>query len=157
MSEISLRVGDAERNKVVESLREWYASGHLDTDELNTRIDLALKSKTVAELSIVTTGLPVPEDKHGHFTTSTIPGSLLLVASALTGTAIPVYMLSGANVTRLELMIAIGAIALAIALFVVTCIAWTRAHDQRILDQRERERAHALRERELNDRMRYLP
>ncbi len=153
MSELSVRVGDAERNKITESLREWYASGHLDQDELNERISRALSAKTRGDLDKVLSNLPVLEGNGERFTLSTIPGSLLLSACALTGTTIPVYALNGAHVTRLDMMIAIGAIALAIALFAVACIAWTRAHDQRISFQQERERAHSLRERELNDRM----
>ncbi|MFJ4874882.1 DUF1707 domain-containing protein [Streptomyces sp. NPDC088745] len=46
-----LRASDADREEVVEQLREAAAEGRLDMEELDERLGLALTAKTVAELA----------------------------------------------------------------------------------------------------------
>jgi len=53
------RVGDAEREAVVEQLREHYAAGRLTIDEFRARLDAAYSAATAAGLSRVTADLPV--------------------------------------------------------------------------------------------------
>jgi hypothetical protein len=53
-----IRIADAEREVVVEQLRRAAGEGRLDTDELEERVEAALRSRTDAELARVTADLP---------------------------------------------------------------------------------------------------
>ncbi|MFE6666619.1 DUF1707 domain-containing protein [Streptomyces sp. NPDC057697] len=52
-----LRASDADREAVVEQLREAAAEGRIDLDELDTRLGQALSAKTYAELAPLTEDL----------------------------------------------------------------------------------------------------
>jgi hypothetical protein len=78
-----LRASHDEREAVVERLREAAADGRLDLEELESRVEQALTSRTHAELSVLTADLPgveVPEDvpplvlRGGMFGVSRGPG-----------------------------------------------------------------------------------
>jgi hypothetical protein len=56
-----IRASDADRERVIERLREHYAAGRLTSDELDERITAALSAKTVGDLRPVLTDLPEPE------------------------------------------------------------------------------------------------
>ncbi|MCT2588818.1 DUF1707 domain-containing protein [Streptomyces sp. N2-109] len=53
-----LRASHDDREAVVEQLRDAAAEGRIDLDELDTRLEQALKSKTHAELAVLTADLP---------------------------------------------------------------------------------------------------
>jgi Domain of unknown function (DUF1707) len=53
-----IRASDAERDRAAEALREHYAAGRLDEDELSGRLDGVYGAKTVAELQRLGTDLP---------------------------------------------------------------------------------------------------
>ncbi|GAA2315884.1 DUF1707 domain-containing protein [Nonomuraea roseoviolacea subsp. roseoviolacea] len=53
-----LRIGDAERERTMEALREHFAQGRLDHQELDERLDRALAAKTARDLADVTADLP---------------------------------------------------------------------------------------------------
>ncbi|MFG3252747.1 DUF1707 domain-containing protein [Streptomyces sp. NPDC048172] len=53
-----LRASHADRDEVVERLRDAAAEGRLDLDELDERLERALKAKTHAELAVLTADLP---------------------------------------------------------------------------------------------------
>jgi len=53
-----LRASDADRERVAEQLRDHYAAGRLDDDELSTRVDAVYASRTTAELDRLLTDLP---------------------------------------------------------------------------------------------------
>jgi hypothetical protein len=53
-----LRVGDAERAKVAEQLREHWALGWLETDELEQRVDAAYRARTRGDLAALVADLP---------------------------------------------------------------------------------------------------
>jgi hypothetical protein len=55
-----LRVSDAERNAVIDSLRQHAGEGRLTVDELSQRIDQAYNAKTVGQLDAVQSDLPRP-------------------------------------------------------------------------------------------------
>ncbi|KAF4408830.1 DUF1707 SHOCT-like domain-containing protein [Streptomyces lycii] len=55
-----LRASDADRERVVEVLREALAEGRLDMDEFDQRLDAAYTSRTYGELEPLTRDLPVP-------------------------------------------------------------------------------------------------
>lgn len=54
-----LRVSHADRDRVVELLRDAAADGRLDTDELEERVERALHARTFADLEPLTEDLPV--------------------------------------------------------------------------------------------------
>ncbi|MGP3975359.1 DUF1707 SHOCT-like domain-containing protein [Streptomyces sp. 8N114] len=53
-----LRASHDDREAVVEQLRDAAAEGRIDLDELDSRLEQALKSKTHAELAVLTADLP---------------------------------------------------------------------------------------------------
>ncbi|MEU3165647.1 DUF1707 domain-containing protein [Streptosporangium sp. NPDC006930] len=55
-----LRIGDAERDVAMESLREHYAQGRLTREELDERLELTLSARTGGELARVSADLPGP-------------------------------------------------------------------------------------------------
>jgi hypothetical protein len=55
-----LRVGDAERHQMTESLHEHFVQGRLDREELDERLTAALTAKTAGELRAVARDLPQP-------------------------------------------------------------------------------------------------
>ncbi|MFI7180280.1 MULTISPECIES: DUF1707 SHOCT-like domain-containing protein [Streptomyces] len=57
-----LRASDADRDRVVERLRDAVAEGRLDMEEFEERLDAAYKSRTYAELEPLTRDLPAPAD-----------------------------------------------------------------------------------------------
>jgi hypothetical protein len=57
----NIRISDAERERVVERLREHYAEGRLTADELDERVTAALSAKTYGDLRGLMTDLPEPE------------------------------------------------------------------------------------------------
>jgi hypothetical protein len=54
----SLRASDAERDAVAERLRQAAAEGRLDTEELEERLDVALRARTYGELRRLVADLP---------------------------------------------------------------------------------------------------
>lgn len=54
-----LRVSHADRDRMVEILRDAAADGRLDTDELEERVERALTARTFADLEPLTEGLTV--------------------------------------------------------------------------------------------------
>jgi hypothetical protein len=70
----NMRVSDADRDAVVERLREAAAEGRLDLDELDARLDQALTAKTYADLDLLTADLPQPD-----------PGEPLVLKGGLNG------------------------------------------------------------------------
>jgi hypothetical protein len=53
-----LRAGDSDRDRVAENLRTQHAAGRLDTEELQSRIDVCYEAKTVGELQRLLVDLP---------------------------------------------------------------------------------------------------
>ncbi|MET8700211.1 DUF1707 domain-containing protein [Kitasatospora sp. NPDC004723] len=56
-----IRASHDDREAVVEQLRDAAAEGRIDLDELDARLEAALKSKTHGELAVLTADLPSPE------------------------------------------------------------------------------------------------
>jgi DUF1707 SHOCT-like domain len=57
--ELAVRASDADREAVVESLREHFFAGRLDIEEFTERVEQAYGARTVGELSAVERELPV--------------------------------------------------------------------------------------------------
>jgi hypothetical protein len=54
-----LRVGHADRDQVVEALKDAFVQGQLTRDELDMRVSQALAARTGAELAALTADIPV--------------------------------------------------------------------------------------------------
>jgi Domain of unknown function (DUF1707) len=54
----ALRASDADREQVIEALKTAFVQGLLSKDELDTRAGRALASRTCAELTLITLGIP---------------------------------------------------------------------------------------------------
>ncbi|MFE5806889.1 DUF1707 domain-containing protein [Streptomyces sp. NBC_01232] len=61
-----LRASDADRDRVVERLRDAVAEGRLDMEEFEERLEAAYKSRTYAELEPLTQDLPAPTGPSSH-------------------------------------------------------------------------------------------
>jgi hypothetical protein len=57
----NMRISDADRDHVIERLREHYADGRLTSDELDERITATLSAKTYGELRPLMADLPEPD------------------------------------------------------------------------------------------------
>ena len=55
----NMRAGDADRERLVEQLREHHAAGRLTLDEFDERMQKAYEAKTYGELGTLTRDLPV--------------------------------------------------------------------------------------------------
>ncbi|GAB3961379.1 DUF1707 domain-containing protein [Actinoallomurus acanthiterrae] len=53
-----IRASDADRDRVAAGLREHCAQGRIGVDELNERLDLAYRARTLGDLQKVTSDLP---------------------------------------------------------------------------------------------------
>jgi hypothetical protein len=58
MSDVELRVSDADRERIVERLRAHATEGRLTVDELEERVQRALGARTASELAALTRDLP---------------------------------------------------------------------------------------------------
>lgn len=67
------RIGDAERDRAVELLREHMAAGRLTTEEFDERLGAALTARTSLDLDPLFTDLPGPRPDQGLATTSPYP------------------------------------------------------------------------------------
>lgn len=67
------RIGDADRDRAAEYLREHLAVGRLTQDEFDERLSTALQARTAAELDPLFADLPAP--KPGQELTSTDSGT----------------------------------------------------------------------------------
>src|SRR5262245_66584502 len=56
----NMRVSHAERTEVTDGLSKHYADGRLDVEEINERLDRAMKAKTRSDLDGVFDDLPEP-------------------------------------------------------------------------------------------------
>ena len=97
----TLRVSDADRERVVDRLRTHAAAGRLEAEELAERVEAAYRSKTAGELEELTRDLPAPEEDHPpartgssgrrnralreHVRTYVLVNALLIAIWALTG------------------------------------------------------------------------
>src|SRR5215472_12509869 len=59
-SDRSIRASDADRERVVASLRDHYAAGRLNGEEFNERLDKAYAATTLGDLADLQTDLPAP-------------------------------------------------------------------------------------------------
>jgi uncharacterized protein DUF1707/2TM domain-containing protein len=58
VSEVPIRASDSDRERIVERLRRAAAEGRLEPDELEERVEAALRARTHGELAPLTADLP---------------------------------------------------------------------------------------------------
>ncbi len=73
------RIGDAERDKATEYLREHMAAGRLDAAEFDERLTRALNAKVGPDLDALFTDLPGSATRHGDGADRTVPGATVAV------------------------------------------------------------------------------
>ena len=61
-----LRIGDAEREQTMAALREHFAQGRLDHEELDERLERVLSARTARDLAQVTADLPGHQPKPAY-------------------------------------------------------------------------------------------
>ncbi|MDP9397232.1 MAG: DUF1707 domain-containing protein [Actinomycetota bacterium] len=66
----SVRIGDAERDRCLETLQQHYSAGRLDLPELQDRVERALRARTDADLAALLADLPaaprLPADRRAR-------------------------------------------------------------------------------------------
>jgi Flp pilus assembly protein TadB len=96
----SLRASDAERDAVVDRLREAAGEGRLEPDELEQRVDRALRARTYGELSELLADLPaggrMPSPRtraHPVARTAVLGAGLVVAVTAAVAVVVVVAML----------------------------------------------------------------
>jgi hypothetical protein len=88
-----IRASDADRDRVAAALREHCAQGRIAVDELNERLDLAYRARTLGDLQKVTSDLPeedmyeLPVPAYRHSTPARRPSSGIYRAGMRAGWA----------------------------------------------------------------------
>jgi hypothetical protein len=80
---LEVRISDADRNRVVERLREAYAEGRISLDELHERVDLAFGALTKQDVVSITKDLPKLKGRHGPPQSRFRPPRLFLKVNAV--------------------------------------------------------------------------
>jgi DUF1707 SHOCT-like domain len=61
-----MRAAQADRERVIETLKAAFAQGRLDTDEFDDRVGRAFESRTYAELAALTADIPASQTSAGQ-------------------------------------------------------------------------------------------
>jgi Domain of unknown function (DUF1707) len=91
-----LRASDADRDAIVERLRKAAGEGRIDAEELEERVDAALRARTYGELEWLTADLPRTDvarrhrPRGGTLARSTVMGAGMLAAVIVAVAAIAV-------------------------------------------------------------------
>jgi hypothetical protein len=116
----SLRASDADRDAVTERLREAAGEGRLEPDELEQRVDSALRARTYGELARLVADLPRPPGtpwRRPSDRTRAIARGALLGAGLLAAVAVAVAVVA----VVLVLVLAAAAWWLACVVFWLLC------------------------------------
>jgi len=65
-NDLSIRIGDAERDAAARELSEHYAAGRLDSDEFESRLELANRAKTRGQIDALMRDLPGRQRRSGR-------------------------------------------------------------------------------------------
>jgi hypothetical protein len=116
----SLRASDADRDAVTDRLREATGEGRLEDEELEQRVDAALRARTYGELARLVADLPRQPAmpwRPGR-RTKAVARSALLGAGLLTATT------AALAVVAVVVVLALAAAALAAAWWVACVVFW---------------------------------
>jgi Domain of unknown function (DUF1707) len=119
----SLRASDADRDAVVDRLRDAAGEGRLEPDELEQRVDLALRARTYGDLSELLADLP----GDGR---STRRRANPVARAAVIGAGLLVAVMVAFAVVAVVAMVLLAAAAwwMAIVLFWLVCCGSRRRH-----------------------------
>ena len=107
----SLRASDADREAVTERLRQAAAEGRIDAEELEARVETALRARTYGELAPLVADLPGPPRSRRR------PRPALVGAAALAAAMLAVVV----AVVLLAIVVLTGAFWVACVLIWVIC------------------------------------
>jgi hypothetical protein len=116
----SLRASDADRDAVVDRLREAAGEGRLEPDELEERVDRALRARTYGELAELLADLPGDGrlfSPHTRRRTSPVARSVVLGAGLLVAVIVAFAVVA----VMAMLVLAAAASWIALVLFWVVC------------------------------------
>jgi Flp pilus assembly protein TadB len=116
----SLRASDADRDAVTDRLREAAGEGRLEPEELEERVDAALRARTYGELTRLVADLPRKS------TTPWRPGRRrkALARSALLGAGLLAAVAAAAVVVAVVVVLAVAAAALTAACWIGCVVFW---------------------------------
>jgi Flp pilus assembly protein TadB len=143
----SLRASDVDRDAVVDRLREAAGEGRLEPDELEQRVDGALRARTYGDLAELVADLPGDSRRFlSHTRGRTAPVARSLVA----GAGLLVAVIVAFAVVAVVAMLVLAAVAawMALVLFWLVCCGlrrravWARAERRSV---RARHHAHRVR------------
>jgi hypothetical protein len=116
-----LRASDADRDAVTDRLREAAGEGRLEPEELEQRVDAALRARTYGELAQLVVDLPRRRDMPWRTRgprTSPIAGYALRGAGRVAAVSVAVA------VVAVVVMLVLAAAALAAALWIARAVLW---------------------------------
>jgi hypothetical protein len=117
----SLRASDADRDAATERLRQAAGEGRLEPDELEERVDAALRARTYGELARLVADLPDRPDAAGVPPRSQ---ARVLARSALLGTGALVTVTLALALIALVAMLVLAAVALTAAWWIGCVLFW---------------------------------
>lgn len=108
------RIGDAERDRAAEYLRDHLAAGRLDQQEFDERIDVALSARTSGELEPLFSDLPEPK-----------PGAELVVPTPVAPTPTPVVAAPDRSPERFRFVMSVlAAVLFPAAIIFCFAVSW---------------------------------
>jgi Domain of unknown function (DUF1707) len=111
----SLRAADTDRDAVVERLREAAGEGRLESEELEQRVEAALRARTYGELAWRVADLPGPARRRS-FAETTLRATVLM-------TALVVALVAIAAIAAIVLLV-VAIVALAATGWVAFVLLW---------------------------------
>jgi hypothetical protein len=121
----SLRASDADRDAVVDRLRDAAGEGRLEPDELEQRVDLALRARTYGDLAELLADIPrdrrVPS-RSTHGRTNPVARSAVFAAGLLVAVLVAFAVVAVVAM----LVLAAAAVWIAVVLFWLVCCGLRR-------------------------------
>jgi hypothetical protein len=142
----SLRASDADRDAVVDRLRDAAGEGRLEPDELEQRVDVALRARTYGDLAELLADLP--GDGRGLLRSTRWPTNPV-ARSAVLGAGLLVAVIVALAVVAVIAMLVVAAAAswIAVVLFWLVCCGSRRRLVWGPAGRRSVSAAHAQRPR----------
>lgn len=127
------RIGDNDRDIILERLREAYGSGYLSLSEQEARMDAALKALTGGQLDLLVQDLPVPKKTavvvvvpEKEEENQRIPLWVPVLTALMAGSSVLTANLANLATAGGEMMLSMAVILAVIAIAVFIMAAWQR-------------------------------